>query len=81
MSWRYPQQTCRLVRQGPAKRKKNSKSINPDVDPNNSDQWEPGGIEFMSDMGETDAELSQFLQSNTSFILTMAKTAGFTALA
>lgn len=67
------------MRKGPAKRMKGSPpaTVGPD---SGSDGWGHGGIEFHSEFEEDDAELSQFLQANTSFLLTVTKTAGLTDL-
>ena len=41
-----------------------------------TDQWE-GGVLCQSEFEENDDDLAAFLQNNTSFLLNMTKTAGF----
>ena len=60
----------RLVRLGKAKRTKTVKADS------GTDQWE-GGVLCQSEFEENDDDLADFLQNNTSFLLNMTKTAGF----
>ena len=58
------------MRIGKAKRVKTVKAES------GTDQWE-GGVLCQSEFEEDDGELADFLQSNTSFVLNMTKTAAF----
>jgi len=59
----------RFVRLGRAKRPKAADS--------GTDHW-AGGALWTSEFEENDGELAEFLQTNTSFLLNMTKTAAFT---
>lgn len=68
--WQVTKTFERLVRLGKAKRTKTVKADS------GTDQWE-GGVLCQSEFEENDDDLASFLQNNTSFLLNMTKTAGF----
>lgn len=64
----------RLVRQGQAKRRPD-----PAAD-EDSDNWGPGGIVYFSEFEENDADLAQYLRSDSSFLVAMSLTGAFSAI-
>ena len=64
----------KLVRIGPARGKTSRR-----FDHEDSDHWGEGGVTYNSEFEDNDEDLAKFLQTNTSFLINMVKTSGFSA--